>query len=698
LNVTEPGAAGSARDARREGDAPLTVALAGQPNVGKSTLFARLTGASLEAGNWPGKTVERREGRATTGAGTLSVVDLPGTYSLTAGSEEERIARDHIVHGRPDVVAVVLDATALERGLYLLAEVLQLGTPVVVALNRTDLAARAGTPVDAAALSAGLGLPVVPVVARSGEGVAALAEALARVAAGERPPHPAPFELDPEAAAAVERAVALVGPHVPTPYPVGWVAHKVLEGDAEVLQLAQRWLPAAEHAALAALSAESDGAAMALAGARYAWAGRAARAATLQAGPRGLTAAERGTDRLDRIALHPVLGVALLVALSFGVYQLTLSVAGPLQDLLDGWVGAIGERAAGWAGGFGPIAADFVQNGLFASVGLLVTFLPVLAVFFALFGLLEDTGYMARAAFVLDRALSAVGLRGKSFLPMFVGAGCNVPAVYGARVIESRSARLLTILLLPLVPCSARLVVLALLVPAFFAAHAAAVSVGLIALNIAVIALLGAVLSRALFRGERQSFVMELPRYSAPSLTAVALSVWTKLRDFLRSAGTMIVVIAALVWALSAFPGALRGGEYSIEQSYLGQLGRLLEPLGAPMDMDWRLIVAVFTGFIAKEVVIATLGVLYAATSEDAIIATMQATISPATALAFLVITMLFIPCVGTVAAMKREAGARWMAFGVALLVVVSYIGGFAVYELAALAGLDQIPAAPEAR
>jgi ferrous iron transport protein B len=271
---------------------------------------------------------------------------------------------------------------------------------------------------------------------------------------------------------------------------------------------------------------------------------------------------------------------------------------------------------------------------------------------------------------------------------MFVGAGCNVPAVFGARVIESRSARLLTILLLPLVPCSARFVVLALLVPAFFAATAPAVSVGLIGLNIAVIALLGLLLSRTLFRGERQSFVMELPRYSMPSLTAVGLSVWTKLRDFLRSAGTMIVVIAVAVWALSTFPAATGG---SIETSYLGRLGHFLEPLGAPMDLDWRLIVAIFTGFIAKEVVIATLGELYAVSGEDALTQAMTATISPATALAFLVITMLFIPCVGTVAAMRREAGTRWMLFGAALLLVVSYVFGLGVYEVAAALGLDEL-------
>lgn len=683
----------SARPRGTAEGATLRVAIAGQPNVGKSTLFARLTGATLEAGNWPGKTVERREGRHTVDGRTLLLVDLPGTYSLSAASEEERIARDHVLVDRPDVLVFVLDATALERGLYLLAELLLLPVKVVVALNRTDLAERAGAPVDAAALSRALGLPVAPVVARTGEGLPALARAIARTGshhgAEEGADQRARLELEPATAALLDRVTALIAPRTPAPYTATWVAHKLLEGDAELTALATSWLPPTERAELAALQKESEGAGLALAGSRYAWAGRAARASTGERQDGWQRAST--TDRLDRWALHPWIGTSLLVALSFGVYEATLRLAGPLQDLLDGWVGAVGASVGARVARFGPLAEDFVVNGLFASVGLLVTFLPVLAVFFALFALLEDSGYMARAAFVLDRALSAVGLRGKSFLPMFVGAGCNVPAIFGARVIESRSARLLTILLLPLVPCSARLVVLALLVPAFFAGAAAGVSLGLIALNIAVIALLGVILSRTLFRGERQSFVMELPRYSAPSLTAVAVSVWTKLKAFLKDAGTMIVVVAIAVWALSVFPGAASGGDYTIEQSYLGRLGRFLEPLGAPMDMDWRLIVAILTGFIAKEVVIATLGVLYAASGEDAIVATMQATISPATALAFLVITMLFIPCVGTVAAMRREAGARWMWFGTGLLLVVSYVFGLGVYELAALAGLDEL-------
>ncbi|MEZ6015553.1 MAG: ferrous iron transport protein B [Planctomycetota bacterium] len=669
------------------------VAIAGQPNVGKSTLFARLTGASLETGNWPGKTVERREGRVTSAGHTLAVIDLPGTYSLSANSEEERVARDYVLQERPDVLALVLDSTALERGLYLLAEVLLLPVPVVVVLNRTDLAERAGAPVDAAALSSALGLPVVPVVARTGAGLDTLAATLRRVATQRASLAPVVLEVEPETAALLTRATTLIAPYVPAPYTVNWVVHKLIEGEAEAAALVRAWLPAGEHAALDALLADAAPAAMALAGARYAWAGRAARSATRAhgSGDRSRDDSATWTDRIDRFALHPLAGLVLLVALSFGVYELTLVLAGPLQDSLSTAMEAAGKWCGARVAGLGPLAAAFVVDGLFGSVGLLLTFLPVLAVFFAAFALLEDTGYMARAAFVLDRALSAIGLRGKSFLPMFVGAGCNVPAVFGARVIESRSARLLTIILLPLVPCSARLIVLALLVPAFFATHAAGVSIGLIALNIAVIALLGLLLSRTMFRGERQSFIMELPRYSVPSLSAVAVSVWTKLKAFLRDAGTMIVVIAISVWALSVFPGALHGGDATIQDSYLGQLGRFLEPLGAPMDMDWRLIVAILTGFIAKEVVIATLGVLYAASGDDAIVATMQASISPATALAFLVITMLFIPCVGTVAAMRREAGTRWTLFGAGLLLAVSYVFGVGVYRLAALAGLDHI-------
>jgi ferrous iron transport protein B len=697
VSTAEPGVIGpslptaTAEDRGGRPGVPDTIcaAIMGQPNVGKSTLFARLTGTSLEAGNWPGKTVERRQGRVTAAGRELTVIDLPGTYSFSASSDEERIARDYVLRERPDVLIVVVDATALERGLYLLAEVLLLPVPVIVALNRTDLAERAGAPVDARALSTALGLPVVPVVARTGFGLEALAAEVVRVATHRDAIRPVPFEVDHATAVLLQRATTLVAPHVPAPYTAGWIVHKLLEGDTEMVGLVRGWLPPGDHAALDTLGVDAEAASMALAGARYAWAGRAARTALAPTETRVGRAS--WTDRIDRVALHPFAGLLLLIALSFGVYHVTLVVAGPMQDLLEGWVMAVGAWCGARVAGLGVLAQEFVVNGLFGSVGLLLTFLPVLAVFFAAFALLEDTGYMARAAFVLDRTLSAVGLRGKSFLPMFVGAGCNVPAIFGARVIESRSARLLTILLLPLVPCSARFVVLALLVPAFFVATAPAVSVGLIGLNIAVIALLGFCLSRTLFRGERQSFVMELPRYSVPSFTAVGVSVWTKLKAFLHDAGTMIVVIAIAVWALSTFPGGANGEVGSIETSYLGRIGHFLEPLGAPMDLDWRLIVAIFTGFIAKEVVIATLGVLYAVSGEDALTAAMTSTISPATALAFLVITMLFIPCVGTVAAMRREAGTRWMLFGTGLLLVVSYVFGFGVYELASLLGLDEL-------
>jgi ferrous iron transport protein B len=325
-----------------------------------------------------------------------------------------------------------------------------------------------------------------------------------------------------------------------------------------------------------------------------------------------------------------------------------------------------------------------LAEGVLGGAGIVITFVPILAVFFTVLALLEDTGYLARAAYVMDRAMHALGLHGKSFLPLFLGFGCNVPAVMGARVIESQSGRLLTILLAPLVPCSGRLAVLAFLTPVFFGRDAFAFALGLVAVNLLVLVLVGILLNRTLFRGQQAAFIMELPLYHAPSARTIGLFAWQNVLAFLRRAGTLILLVSVAVWALARFPGP------AVEGSYLAQVGQWLTPLGQLMGMDWRLLVALLSSFIAKENAIATLGILYASEeSVHGLAATLAAAVPPAAGLAFLVVTMLFIPCVATVAVMRQETRSwRWTLFSVLLLLAIALAAGICVYQAAKWFGI----------
>ena len=666
--------------AQREAGREIVVALAGQPNVGKSTIFNLLTGLSQHVGNWPGKTVERKEGTLERDGIRLRFIDLPGTYSLSAHSEEERVARDYILHERPDVIVMIADACALERNLYLLTELLVLPVPVVLGLNMMDLAESEGIEIEPHVLAAALGLPVVPLVAKRAQGIAELLAAALRLAQAPQEFAPARPEIGAPHRAVLERVRALLGARVPPPYHADWVALKLLEGDAEVANLARAWLPAGAWQEIDALLHRHEDAVLDVAGGRYEWIGRMVRAALKR--PRlGQVSL---TDRLDRVAVHPLWGMALLFAALALVFGLTFWVASPIQVWLD--VGVVvplrdGLRTA--LAGAPHWLAALLADGVLGGAGLVLTFLPILVVFFAALALLEETGYLARAAYVMDRFMHLLGLHGRSFLPLFLGFGCNVPAVMGARVIESRSARLLTILLAPLVPCSARLAVLAFLVPIFFREHALAVAVLLVLANLVVLAALGVALNHTLFRGEHAAFIMELPLYRAPSPRGIARFVWNNTQAFLRKAGGLILALSALVWALGYFPGA------DLEHSWLARFGHGLAPLGALLGLDWRMLVALLTSFVAKENAVATLGILYGAGSKAAGLAgTLAAQVAPASALSFLAATMLFIPCVATVAAMRQETGSwRWTLFGVALLLAIALGAAALVYQSCRLLG-----------
>ncbi len=657
------------------GPARLTVALAGQPNVGKSTVFNLLTGLSQHVGNWPGKTVEQKTGTYHHNGTIMDLVDLPGTYSLTANSPEEVIARDYLIREQPDVVVVVVNAAALERNLYLVAELLPLARRLVVGLNMVDVAAGEGLQVEPQVLAAALGVPVVPMAAARNRGVRELVDTVERLARGEIPYQPTLPEIRPDHRQVLDEICRLVADHVPSPYPAGWVALKLLEGDSEITAMMRDRLPADCWEQVHAILRAHEDAVLAVASGRYDWVGRMIRAAVIRPRTGQITL----TGRLDRWATHPLAGLGVLALILGLVFWLTFSLGKPLQEWLDVHVvRSLARAATGWLAGAPAWLRGLVVEGALGGAGTVLTFLPILVIFFAVLALLEDVGYMARAAYVMDRFMHAMGLHGKSFLPLFLGFGCNVPAVMGARILDSPRARLLTILLAPLVPCAGRMAVVVFLAPLFFGTGATLVAWGLIGMNLALLAATGLLLNKWMLKGEQAAFIMELPLYHRPNARTIGLQVWHNSVEFLKKAGTLILVMSVVVWVLSALPH----GE--IESSYLAAVGRTLAPLGALMGLDWRMLVALLASFVAKENSVATLAVLFGAGEEAAgLTTTLAGVMTPAAAMAFLVVQMLFIPCVATVATIRQETGTwRWTAFSAGLLLLLSLTAGIVVYQV----------------
>jgi len=658
----------------------IVIGLAGQPNVGKSTIFNILTGLDQHVGNWPGKTVDRMEGVFRRNGTRFRIVDLPGAYSLTSVSEEERVTRDYIIHDDPDVIVMVADASALERNLYLLSELLMLPAPVVLALNMMDVAEDHGIHVEAHVLEAALGLPVVPVTASRNQGIHELVDTVMNTVENQETFAPSRPDVAAERSEALGTIRELVSSNVPAPYGTEWVTLKLLEGDDEVTTNCRRWVSAKVWGEIEAVLEQNEDALLDIASARYDWIRRMMRAAVThpKLGRIGFT------DKIDRIAAHPVWGFLTLTAIFGAIFWVTFSLAGPVQEWLDTHViGGISAYLAVALASTPTWFSGLIIDGILGGVGVVMTFLPILMVFFAGLAILEDTGYLARAGFVMDRFMHAMGLHGKSLLPLFLGFGCNVPAVMGSRVIESRSGRLLTVLLAPLVPCAARLIVLAFLAPAFFGARATLVSWGLVTMNLAILAVIGAILNLTVFRGERVALIMELPLYHAPNLRTILMFVRNNTWAFLRGATTIILTVSVILWALSTFPGQ------TIDESYLAHFGRALEPVGSLMGMDWRLLVALFSSFIAKENAIAALGVLYGTGSDAGLAQILAAQVALPAGLAFLVVTMLFIPCAATVGAIKRETRSwRWTGFSIGLLIAVAFGAGIVAFQLATRLGL----------
>ena len=656
----------------------LLVALAGQPNAGKSTVFNILTGLSQHVGNWPGKTVEKKEGAHTADGVEMRIVDLPGTYSLTAFSEEEKVAREFIIHEAPDVIVLLVNAAALERSLYLLAELLLLGSPVIVAVNMLDVAEAQGIRVDAEALEKALGLPVVPMIATKNRGIRELVQRIISVSHGEVQPLPKLPRVREDHRKLFEELTTLIRDAVHPPYTTPWVAAKLMEGDPEISAMMERLAPAPVWGQVRSLLIAHEDSLHAVVCGRYDWVEEITRACV----SRFRMGQVVMTDRIDHVLTRPVFGIPVLLAVLGSVFFLTYKVGFPLQKLLE-------RLVSGFAADIEPFlttAPDWLRGlligGVIGGVGSVLTFLPILLIFFATLALLEDVGYMARAAFVMDRFMHLVGLHGKSFIPMCIGFGCNVPAIMSVRIIESKKARLLTMLLTPFVPCTARLAVLTFVAAAVFAADATLVVWSLVTLNILVLGAVGMVVHNFFMKEEPTPFIMELPLYHRPDPRTIGHVVWWRTVAFVRKAGTIILTMSILVWLLAYFPDG------RTETSILAWIGHLLEPLGLPLGLDWKMVTALITSIVAKENAIATLGVLYGVGGQG-LLKVLPAVMGHAPALAFLTVLMLFVPCAATIAVMKREmADRRWFVTSLVLTLVVSYLVGLAAYRLAIWFGL----------
>lgn len=663
----------------------ITVALAGNPNVGKSTLFNALTGLHQHVGNWTGKTVERKEGDCLIGDRKLRLIDLPGTYSLSALSPEELIAREFVAQERPDVVINLVDASSLERNLYLTLQLLELTDRVVIALNMMDLARRKGMDIDVAALERRLGVPVVPLVAERREGQAEVIAAVHRVLDGQFPLRPLRAELPTAIKATANQVVRVLKPEALDGYDAHWFARKLLEGDPAIIERASSKPELAEAVTLAASLRERpefQDVEAEIIESQYALLGEVM-AETVTRHP---SAADDWTDRLDQIVTHRLWGFPILIAVFGLMFWITFSLGvGTVTEWLNGYLDQAGEllKTTLTTLHAPSYLIDFTVEGLWAGFATVAGFVPLIVVFFTTFAILEDSGYLARAAFVVDRFMGAIGLHGRSFLPLLMGFGCNVPAVMATRIMENRADRLLTILVNPLMVCQARLVVFVFFAGAFFKGlQATLVMLSLYGLSMTLVLLISLLFKKTLFPGEPAPFIMELPPYHRPIARNVAAHAWRATKGFLKRAGGFITVMTGAIWLLTHLPPG------PVEQSIAGVIGHWIEPLGQTMGFDWRLLVSLIGGFLAKEGALASLAVIYGV-GEDGLAGVLQQQLSPLVAYTFMVVSLVYIPCFATIVSIWRETlSVKWTAFASVYGLVLAFVLGTTVYQVGRLLGL----------
>ena len=659
----------------------MIFALAGNQNCGKTTLFNALTGSNQHVGNFPGVTVDRKSGEIR-GVKNASVVDLPGIYSLRPYTQEEIVSRDFILNEKPDGIINIVDATNIERNLYLTLQLLELRTPMVLALNMMDEVNANGGSIDVRKMSKALGIPVVPISAARDEGVSELIDqAVQTVRAGTLPQVTDFCGADSPVHRCLHAVVHLIADHADRLHiPARFCAAKLIEGDealAERLGLDQNERELLEHCVV---QMETEGGLdrnAALADMRYQFIEGVVRDSVVKCHESREHQRSLAADRIltGRYTALPVFfGVMLLV------FYLTFDVIGAaFSTLLDLGIDAVtglADRAL-TAYGINPVAHSLVIDGIFAGVGGVLSFLPIIVTLFFFLSILEDTGYMARVAFVMDKLLRKIGLSGRSIVPMLIGFGCSVPAIMATRTVSSDRDRKMTILLTPYMSCSAKIAIYAFFTDALFPKCKALVMLGLYLLGILVGILAALIMKGTAFRGKPVPFVMELPNYRLPSLKNVGLLLWEKASDFLRRAFTVIFLASIVIWFLQTFDTRLNVVTDN-SGSLLALVGRLLAPLFAPLGFgDWRCVTALISGFIAKESVVSTLQVLLGG-------AALTSLFTARSAVSFLVFTLLYTPCVAAIATIRRELGSRWATLGVVVMqCTVAWVVSFLAYAIA---------------
>ena len=679
-------ALGKAAGARRE--LMIRVALSGNPNVGKSVIFNKLTGSRQRVGNWPGKTVEKKEGVYRYGEREVYVVDLPGTYSLTAYSVEEQIARDYIIKEKPDVVVDVVDATNLERNLYLLLQLIELGAKVVIALNKMDLAEASRLRVDANKLEEILEIPVVATVAPAGIGLEELREKIVEVARAERQKPRIRYSRDfEEAIAEVARIVEAV--EALRDYNPRWLAIKLLEEDREVLELVGKAPGGGEvlrrvEEVRGRLEQKYGDVEMAFISERYRVVGEIVREVV-----RGEKALE-ASDALDRALLDRYLGLPVFISVLWIIFQFTFIASAPFSDMIADFFALLSERLVGVTGISRLDYMLFGDYGLLNGVGTVLSFVPLIMTLYFALSLFEDFGYMARAAFLMDRIMRRLGLTGRAIIPMILGFGCNIAGVYGTRTIPDEGDRIIAIVTNPLMLCSARLVVFTLIAEAFWGPAAGSILLSLYLASVLLAILVALVLRRLILRGEVSPFVMELPPYQMPSLRVAATYTWLRASLFFKKAGTVILAGLLVLGALATTDAATLGFTENVSASLAAALGHAFKPLFEPLGWDWILVVSVLFGFVAKEVVIGTMAMLYGV-PEELFGEFLRQRYDPVTMYAYMLFVLIYIPCLATVAAIKHETGSwKYALLTVTYDVVLAYL----VSLLASVIGRALFPGA----